>query len=637
MSRNFRRQFFPSLAIGIVVFVLVLSAQRFGWLQRWELYAYDELIRARHNPSIQDDRIVIIGITEEDLTQFGHPLDDEQLASLIESVRSAQPRAIGLDLYRNLPEPRTKGASPHLASVLRETENLIAIFSLPDARGKHIPPPPALADRPDRLAFNDFPIDQNVVRRGLLFAKVPDGETYESFALSLAEKYLEQDVEPAGSAHPEWVKLGKAELRRFRKDDGGYVGADDRGYQILLDFKSPETFARFSYGDIVAGRVPPDSLRDKIVLIAAAAESVKDNRETPLCTDCDGIVLHAQIINQLLREAIFKDAQVRVLPELGEMALCLVLALIGAFCGLLLLRYPIWATLLFAGGFAVLVLLARTMFFHDLWIPSVAWIVGYTLSAICSLGLVYFLKRRELGDLMQMFSQHVSVKVAQSLWDQRDKFLDGNRPRSLKLTASVLFTDYVNFSSVAEDMEPVALLDWLNMGMERLARQVEKHDGIIIKYMGDSIMAVFGAPIPRTSQREIAHDAQSAVRCALAMAAELEKCNQRWETEGLPKIAMRIGIYTGSVVAGCIGSSARLEYTATGDTVNIASRLESMGKYEIPPPSGRCCRILAGEATCELFGDSFKTEFVGEETLKGKAKKIKVFRVVDEQNVKSEE
>jgi class 3 adenylate cyclase len=181
---------------------------------------------------------------------------------------------------------------------------------------------------------------------------------------------------------------------------------------------------------------------------------------------------------------------------------------------------------------------------------------------------------------------------------------------------------------MAEKMEPVALLDWMNAGLARLARCVDEHDGIIIKYMGDSIMAVFGAPLPRGSQAEVARDAQSAVRCAVAMQAELEDQNRRWGAEGLPQIAMRIGIHTGPVVAGCIGSAARLEFTVTGDTVNTASHLENARKEQILPPPGRCCRILVGEATHELLDGLFAGEFVGEERLKGKATNIKVYRII---------
>ena len=633
MKNPLRRPLVLSLAIGVAVFAIIAAAWQLGRIESWELAAYDALLRARHHPTGPDERIAIIAITEDDLIRYGHPLTDEQLAVLLETVRAAGPRMIGLDLYRDLPEPRAPEPSARLTAALRETENLIAIFKLPDAGGRQVAPPPALADRPERLAFNDFPLDRNVVRRGLLFAPAADGETYPSFALSLAAGYLAKDgiaTEQADAAHPEWVRFGRTTFAKFSANDGGYVRAEAGGHQFLLDCKGPQTFTTFSYGDAATGRIPPEALRDRIVLIAADALTVKDSTGTPLSAECQGIVLHAQVINQLLRAALLGEGPSRVLPEWMEAAWCLAWAWAGALVGIVLLHRPWRATLYCAAAAGVFWGVTRAAFFHDWWLPPVAPGLSAAVAAVCSLGLVYFLEKRELGELMQLFSRHVSGTVAKALWQEREKFLDGHRPRSLKLTATVLFTDFVGFSSVSEKMEPEALMDWLNAGMESLASHVEAHGGIINKYIGDAIMAVFGVPIPRTTPEEVARDARSAVRCALAMSTELDALNTRWKSEGRPTIGMRIGIQTGTLVAGCFGSSARLEFTVIGDTVNTASRLESTKKEEIPPPPGKCCRILIGESTQEILGELFETELVGEEALKGKARKVKVFRVVAE-------
>ena len=630
MKGILRRPLTLSLAIGTIVFLIVTGAQRFGLLQRWELMAYDALIRARHQPGGSDGRIVIIGITEKDLMRFDYPLSDERLASLVETVNAGAPRAIGLDIFRDLSEPRSGAGAARLASVLQKTENLIAIFKLPDSNGPGIPAPAALAGETDRLASNEFPVDQNVVRRGFLF---PEPST--SFALSLAMLYLQVDgiaLDQADPNHPDLLRLGKTTLRPFRPNDGGYVGADARGYQLLLDFKGPDHFTTYSYGDVAEGRVPPDAMRDKIVLIATTAETVKDELATPLTVNCRGVVLHAQIINQLLRLALSGDSLCKVWPEWLEILWSLGWACGGALVGVLLLRCTKRASIYFAIALAILYWLSRTAFFNDWWIPPVAPTLSFVLSAVCSLGLVSFVERRERNELMRLFSLHVSGKVAEALWADREKFLDGNRPRSQKLSATVLFTDYVGFSTISEHMEPGAVMDWLNTGMESLSRHVEDHDGMINKYMGDAIMAVFGAPVARTTDSEVAADARNAVRCALAMSGTIEELNKRWAQQGLPTVGMRIGIHTGFVVAGCIGSSTRLEFTVTGDTVNTAARLESTKKDEIPPPPGRQCRILVSEATHALLGGLFDDEYVGEEVLKGRAGKVKVYRVLLERN-----
>ena len=153
----------------------------------------------------------------------------------------------------------------------------------------------------------------------------------------------------------------------------------------------------------------------------------------------------------------------------------------------------------------------------------------------------------------------------------------GSRPHPQRLTATVLFTDLEGFTSVSECLGEQALMDWLATYLDVMSQQVMAHGGVINKYMGDAIMALFGVPIPHTSAAEISQDAVHAVQCALAMRRELIQLNRRWRDQQQPTIRMRVGIYTGPLVAGTVGSAERLEYTVYGDTVN-ASRLESYEK-----------------------------------------------------------
>ena len=232
--------------------------------------------------------------------------------------------------------------------------------------------------------------------------------------------------------------------------------------------------------------------------------------------------------------------------------------------------------------------------------------------------------------MQSLFSRHVSTKVADALWAEREQFLDGGRLKPQRLVATVLFTDLKGFSTISEGMDPPSLLSWINEYMTGIARHVDGHNGMVNAYVGDAIMAVFGAPIPRTREEDIDQDAINAVECALAMRRELKLLNAGWAERGMPTCAMRVGIFTGPLVAGSIGSAERLEFTVLGDTTNTAARLESAGKEVETDETTALCTILIGDATWKRLGDRFTTKLVGPMSLKGKANQIIVHSVLSE-------
>jgi adenylate cyclase len=231
--------------------------------------------------------------------------------------------------------------------------------------------------------------------------------------------------------------------------------------------------------------------------------------------------------------------------------------------------------------------------------------------------------------LMRLFSRHVSKEVAEAVWRQREQFADGRRPRPQGLTATALFTDLTGYTTVSERLSPELLLEWLNEYMDGMAGTVSKYGGVIKQYAGDSIVAIFGVPVARGTEDEIVQDAVNAVDCALAMENVLRDLNRRWRAEQRPTTGMRVGIFTGPVVAGALGSAERSEYVVVGDAVNTASRLESLDKELLAPDTeAHPCRILIGDTTMRYLGDRFETEHVGDFSLKGKQQRIGVYHVI---------
>lgn len=301
-----KRVLFTALGVSGCVILLKVA----GLLQNWELSALDYLIRSRP-PSPTDDRIVIVGIDEPDLQAVGKfPIPDAKIAELIQQITVAKPRAIGLDIYRDLPVEPGHSA---LSQQLKNNPSLFGIEHIGDMDGPNIPAPPHLP--PDRVGFNNIVHDSDdKVRRGLLYFFVEgQEEARQSFALVLALKYLQDEgiLPNQASDHSGALQLGNTVFPRFTSDDGGYTHADDGGYQILLNPRGPaNTFKRVSMTAVMQGEVSPEIFRDRVVLIGYTAISMNDftlisygshllGAPQPIA----GVELHANIISQLISAA----------------------------------------------------------------------------------------------------------------------------------------------------------------------------------------------------------------------------------------------------------------------------------------------------------------------------------------------
>jgi len=629
VPRLLRHPWCASFLLGLVTTATVYGLRETGTLQRLELLSYDYFVVARGRAMAPDPRIVLIGATEDDIGRWGWPIGDESLATLLERVLAMQPRAVGIDIYRDVPHPP---GHERLAAELRAHPKIIAVWKVGESAEKGVAPPAALAGTP-QIGFADVPVDTGgITRRALLF--MDDGKTtYGGFALQLALKYLEPlNITPQpGEPDPSHFRLGATTIPPFETDDGGYVGGDAAGYQFLLDFAGGSSpFPSFSFTQVLQGEVPAGAVRDKVVIIGVTAPSVKDYFDTPYSHDIEdrslvyGITLHGHVVSQLLRMALDKSPVTRTWSGTQETAWFAAWCLLGSVLGLRV-RGALRFLLVVAAGLIPLLGFGYMAFLRGWWIPVVPPALGW--SAALAIIAAYMTKQEsaQKAELMGLFSRYVSGPVAESIWKNRDEFLDGRRPKSQRLTATVLFSDIRGFTTVSEKLDPPALMHWLNQYMESMTRLVLAHGGIVDKFIGDAVMAVFGIPVPHESESAMREDAANAVRCALAMREELERLNPIWSKEGLPEINIRVGIFTGSLVAGSLGSRDRLEYTVIGDTVNVASRLEAY-RGEVNDEAGHC-RILIGEATRQYVKALFDMQRVGEVTLKGKTEPIVIYSV----------
>jgi len=623
---------------GPLVGFVVLALRATAILQPLEWMCLDQFFLLRPAES-KDERITLVGLDERDIEQYGTPISDATLADLLETLLRYQPNSIGIDFYRNIPEPPGEA---RLAKIFKDgPDNIFGIAKIvPDQNGDAIPPPKALADR-GLIGVNDISLDADGrIRRGLLFLNDPnnpDGADLPSLGFQLAWHYLYEhpDIDPSEQNHPSgFLQLGQQVFYPLQPGFGSYVRADTSGYQVLLNYRGKTgSFDHLSVRQVLAKEFDPELIRDRIILIGPFAPSLNDTFPTPYSSNIfsslilepeqmPGVEVQAHLASQIISAGLDNRPLVRSWADWGEAIWIISWSSLAAFV-YWRLRFHHWSFAVMLGLGVAATGTAFLLFLQSWWIPVAPVLIGIGGSYIAMTSYIARTERQDRQLMMHLFGRHVTPQVAEEIWRQRERILKEGRLIGQRTIATVLFTDIKNFSTIAENLDPEVLMEWLNQYMEGMAEVVLEHGGVIDKFIGDAVMAVFGVPILRETEAEIAQDAIAAVQCAVAMGNKLSALNEEWKRHGKPMISMRVGIATGPLVVGSLGSAQREDYTIIGDSVNVAARLESYEKSI----EGGICRILIGETTYQYIQGKFSTKMLGSALLKGRGKPVNIFQV----------
>ncbi|MGB0092063.1 MAG: adenylate/guanylate cyclase domain-containing protein [Solirubrobacteraceae bacterium] len=369
-----------------------------------------------------------------------------------------------------------------------------------------------------------------------------------------------------------------------------------------IDFVGPAgTFRSVDFADVYDNRVPPNSFRGKIVVIGATAPSLHDINPTSTDGQMPGAEIQANAIDTVLRGMPLSSA-----PGWVNIALIVLLAL--AVPVVSLRASPLAATgvaLALGAIFTVAVQLA----FNDGWIVSFIYPVGaLVLGAVGSLTVQLVTEAFERIRVRDLFSRFVPENVV----DEVLKSADGLRLGGIQREGTVMFSDLRGFTTLAESLTPARVIEVLNRYLSEMSDAILDHGGTLVAYMGDGIMAVFGAPLPQ------ADHADRALKAAREMLeVRLPRFNEWLRSEGLSEgFRMGIGLNSGSVMSGHVGSERRVEYTAVGDTTNTASRIEALTK-------GTPHQLLMSGATREaLLAAPSDLVHVGETEIRGRTAKL---------------
>jgi adenylate cyclase len=490
-----------------------------------------------------------------------------------------------------------------------------------EARAVATPPFPELAKASRALGHNLVAADSDgPVRRASPFVRAR-GQYLPSLPIAaaiVARGVPASEVTIGGST----LHVGDKAVPLVEAELPSYEGGSHRSLRTLIRYPGGvldprtmrPTYADYSFYDlfyseqqILAGEKPqvdPARFKGKVVIVGTTAPGLYDLIPVPFSTGkMPGMQIHASVLDCLLSGRFMRPA-----PGWAAVAALLLCALAA---GMGLMRLGVWPGLaLSAATAAAFVAVAVAFFEQGLWLRMIEPVSALTLAAFGGVSYQYFVEDREKRRVKRLFSRYVSKDVFNQLMSDPSKAGLGGARRSM----TVLFSDIRGFTTFSEQGEPEAIVQQLNEYFSRMVHVVFEHRGTLDKFVGDAVMALFGAPLDDPDH------AEHAVQAALAMLKELGELNRRWAADGRPTLAIGVGVNTGDMVAGNIGSESIMSYTVIGDAVNLGSRLESLNKQY-------GTSVIISDATRERLHGRYDIRALGDVVVKGKSQPVAIFEV----------
>lgn len=542
------------VSVFSVLVVLSLYYTQNAFLEAFEARTYDLRFRDMRGAIPLQPDIAIIAIDDKSIAELGrYPWPRNQYARLLEKLKAAQAKAVLFDAF--FPEREDLVNDQAFAAAMKKSGNavLAELFEY-DKEGRVKGVTRSLPEL-QRAAvgsgqINLFPDEDGVNRRVPILVEA-EGKLMPSLGmaaamLALGEKEFSSDTFE--------VRLGE---RRIPVDEQ---------YAMWINYTGPPGgYPRYSFTDVVHGRVAAEQLKGKLLFVGATALGVYDMRVTPFHGNTPGVEIHATVADNIISGRFIRQGGLEALLDI------FFIVLLGGLAYFLTTRLKLYGAIPATAILLVLYLwFAYSMFRDGHWIN----IIYPTLSALLALlaggSFRYLVLERSAREMRSMFSSYLSPKLVARLEKDPGAARIGGDSKEV----TVLFTDIKGFTTFSEAHPPQEVVSRLNEYLGAMVQVIEQHDGTIDKFIGDAIMAYWGAPLSQPD-----HAAQ-AMRCVAAMAARMDVLQGQWASGEQEPFFIRGGLNSGEVVAGNIGfAGKKMEYTVIGDTVNLASRLESTAKF----------------------------------------------------------
>ncbi len=521
-------------------------------LETFEAKTYDLRFKYARGPLPPSDAIAIIAINDKSIAELGRfPWSRSTFTRLVNEVHKAGAKALLMDVF--FPEEESPQVDRAFAAALKRAGNVslaTAFDFAPDGRVTGVTGNiPVLKDASFAESHINFLPDNDGVNRRTMLLLSHEGRAIPSLGLQGA-------------------MAGLGVKRAFQNSFSVQVGErsipTDYYNTMLINFLGPPgAFPMYSFVDVMKGRVAAEELEGKILFLGMTALGIYDMRVTPFHANTPGVEINATICDNILRGQFIRRSGIEQLFDL------LFIVTLGAliFFSTFRLR-PAHALLLLPFALSGYTSLAVMMFIKGHWLSIIYPLTSGILAYVVAAGFRFVILDRRSRDIHSVFSTYVSKKIVDELVRHPERARVGGDHRQI----TILFLDIKGFTSISERLPAMELVSTLNSYFAVLTEVIMAHGGTVDKFLGDGLMAYWGAPLPLED-----HETKGAT-CILALNDAVKRLQEKHPT--LPELTFRVGINSGPVVAGNIGAQGRkMEYTVIGDTVNLAARLEGTAKF----------------------------------------------------------
>lgn len=585
-------------ALLILAEFLAASPSLITPTERLDFAARDAAMRLR-GPQPVDERIVIVAIDDFSFNWTGYawPWPRTYFAEIVRALNDAEAKVIGLDV--TLFEEKTE-SDRILAQALEETPiavNVMQIYT--DHQGvKSVRlPQPIYRDVFDSIGVTPILLDDDAIARSLIAQESYLDQTYFNWAIEIARLY--QGAPPITEYAPDAFTLNE-EIIPLQNN------------RLLVNFHGQAgSYPTYSAAQVVLGDYPAENFKDKIVLIGATTLTLQDIYSTPFSSQIrtSGVEIVANAVDSLLNQDYLRVAPFGV---------SVLLILFAALASRLIIRSPrpaLTISLLigsvFLYGFVYYLAFRYAGYYLPFMAPQTMLIFGVIFPTLGEAVSQEIEKRR----VRQLFSRFISPEMVEQLINTQDVASLNKRSE-----ITILFADIRNFTTLSERLNPEEVVNLLNPFLARMTKVIHKHGGTVDKYEGDAILAFFGEPVRHEDH------ALRAARTARDMRLALVKLIEEWEKKGIlpPNFTFDIGIglNSGEVFVGLLGSEERVNYTVIGDNVNLAARLQDLSKnYN--------SAIIISESTQQAIKNEFETKFIDSVRVKGRRETVNIYALLN--------